>query len=105
MTLETIKFHSLITMTGDTKTVIARNHAVVLGAGMAFDAIFETDLFIAYALVNDFIALMRKQMHMILTHPLRFFYALATFADVDFGNSRTFRCIRWNAQTQHGKDG
>ena len=105
MTLEAIKFHCLIAMTTDAKTVIARNHAVILGAGMTFDAILETDLVVAYAFVNHFIALMRQQVHMILAHPLWFFYALATFADVKFGNSRTFRCIRRNAQTQHGKDG
>jgi hypothetical protein len=57
MTFETIDLHGFIAMARDTKTVVARDHAVILDTGMAFDTILETDLVIAYAFAHCLVTL------------------------------------------------
>jgi hypothetical protein len=50
--------------------------------------------------VYHFIALMLKQMHVVLAHPLRVFHALTAFANVNFWRQIICRPQRWDAQTQ-----
>ena len=72
-------------MTGHAKTVVARDHAVILGAGVAFDAILQAELLVAHTLAHRFVALMLEQVHMVLAHPLHIFHALTALADVRLG--------------------
>jgi hypothetical protein len=73
-------------MTALTETVGTPNHAVVLGAGMALDAILQAIFPVAFALMHGLIALLQQHMHVVLAHPLRLFHALAALADVELGH-------------------
>jgi hypothetical protein len=85
MAFKAINLHCLIFMACYAKTVVARDHAVILGAGMTFNAVFQTDLIVANTFAYSLITLMFKQMHVILEHPLRISHALPTFADIRLG--------------------
>src|SRR3989338_764254 len=98
--LEAIYFHCFITMACHAKTVFARDHAIVLHAGMALDAILQTALFLAHALAHRFVALMLEQMHVVLAHPLHIFHALAALADVQLGRVCPGSQGRRDAQTE-----
>jgi hypothetical protein len=109
MAIKTIDLDSFIAMTRDAKTVLTRNYTVILGTGMTFDAIFKADLVIADTLVHHFIALMYKQMHVILAHPLRIPHSLTTKTDVQFVRRRLCSPNSGNEKTrqyqqQHNTD-
>jgi len=85
MALETVYLDCFEAMAAHAKTICSRYHAVVLGAGMAFDTIFQAVFAITYTLMYRLISLLQQYMHVIPAHPLRFFHTLPTFADVEFG--------------------
>jgi hypothetical protein len=58
MTFEAIDLNCLKTVTPYAKAVISRDHAVIFGAGMTLDAIFQAVLTRTYALSHRFITLM-----------------------------------------------
>jgi hypothetical protein len=89
MAFETVNLHRFITMAGHTKTVIARNHAIIFRAGMALNTVFQAVFFVAYAFTHRLIALMLEQVHMIFAHPLRFFHTLPSLADIDSRRTRS----------------
>ena len=86
MTLETIYLDCLEAMATHAKTIGSRYHTVVLGAGMAFDAIFQVVFTITYTLMYRLISLLQQYMHVIHAHPLRIFHAFTSLADVELWN-------------------
>jgi len=102
MAFKAVYLYRLVAMAADTEAILSSNHAVVLQAGMAFDAILQALRLFAYALVYCFIALVQKYMHVVLAHPLRVFYTLPPFAYVELGHAVVFRgARRCNATESH----
>ena len=62
------------------KILIAAYHAICLLAGVTFYAVLQTVFLGADTFMYCFVALMQKQLHVILTHEFRVFYALVALA-------------------------
>jgi hypothetical protein len=94
MAFKTIDLDRFVAVAALTKAVGAPDYTVISRAGVTLDAVLQTVLAVADALVHCFIALFEKHLHVVFAHPLGFFHALSAFADIKLGHTIAFRGSR-----------